>query len=115
MQRIAAFLDKLEDGPDALTVRHTPAPGPRPYTGRQRNVSLGIPPEHELFRIRTRPELYPDWLVQQVHTHRAALAARVDMFDWDCHACESAVFTHGITDACPRCHTNTSGNASRAA
>lgn len=95
-------LDRLQDGSDALP-RGSAHPA-IPYTGG-RPIGVGIPAEHEMFRVRTRPELYPDWMVAQIHEHRAALAARADMFDWDCHACQSSVFTHGITDPCPRCRT----------
>lgn len=111
--RTRSFLDRVQDpalhdlGEDALPrgTAHTQIP----YTGAHKNLVIGIPPEHELYRVRTRPELYPEWLVEAVHTHRAALVERVNMlqsaYDWDCTACRSAVITPEITDPCPRCHT----------
>lgn len=96
------YLDRLQDGPDALPLGSAHTQIPRKTKD---SIGVGIPAEHEMFRVRTRPELYPDWMVAQIHTHRAALATRADMYDWDCHACQSSVFTHGVTDPCPRCRT----------
>lgn len=102
---LARHLDRLQDGPGALPQgsAHTQ----KSYTGANRNISLGVPADHELFRIRTRPELYPDWLVTQVNEHRAALVTSVNkiapVYDWDCHACQSAVLTHALDMRCPKC------------
>ena len=94
-------LARLEDGPDALPLGT--APELHTYTGAHRHLSVGIPSDMELYRLRTNPDLYPDWMVDMVDTYRSAIATAADMFDWDCKNCKSSVLTHRITDACPKC------------
>ena len=96
-------LARLEDGPDALPLGT--AREQVPYTGAHRHLSVGIPSDMELYRLRTNPDLYPVWMVDMVDTYRSAIATAADMHDWDCRNCKSSVLTHRITDACPKCGT----------
>lgn len=106
--RVDRFLESVQDvAPCVPKGAHTqPVPfGPQPVpTGF--GLSL-VPPDYELYRMRSRPELYPDWLVDSVHTHRAALIERVNshtqVVDWDCSKCKRAVVTRSTADKCPNC------------
>lgn len=59
--------------------------------------------DKELFRMRTRPELYEDWMRDLIEDARADLAISTGQYDWDCHSCHTAVMTYSLTDRCPRC------------
>lgn len=78
---------------------------------RRRGVAVAVADEEGTaflrdrytFRLRTRPELFEDWLRDLVDDGRAALAEAAGLYDWDCHTCRTAVMTPSLTDRCPRC------------
>ena len=59
--------------------------------------------DREVFRMRTRSELYDDWMRDLIEDARAKVAEDAGMYDWDCHVCKSAVMTYSLDDKCPRC------------
>lgn len=61
--------------------------------------------DRELFRMRTRPELYDDWMREVVEDARVKVAEDAGMYDWDCHRCHASVLTYSLEDKCPRCRS----------
>lgn len=100
--------DKFTDGPDALPVGTA-----REFLPAAR-IAFGLDIDMELYLMRTRPELYHDWMrdavedrrakaVRAVNKHLAELGRSEEIYDWDCSGCKSAVVTGSLDDACPRC------------
>lgn len=104
------YLERLQDGPDALPrgTRHTRIEDiPLGVRRTHEPVGIGMPAAHEIYLMRTRPELYPEWLVDQAMEHRDNLVRIVNthtpVYDWDCRACQHAVLTHVLDSRCPLC------------
>lgn len=96
-------LETFRDGPDMFRVSHTPNVNPH-HDMLVHNVSLGHTHDGELFKVRTRPELYEDWHVDMVNDQREAYMATLPdtYLDWDCHKCKRSVVTDGPAP-CPNC------------
>lgn len=99
----------FEDGPDMWHVATDPD---KPHTRDFSNVGI-TEHDREIYRVRTRPHLYDDWHVAMVDDQRALFVTRlekrlgVELMDWDCHKCHSAVITRADTytedTKCPKC------------
>lgn len=78
-----------------------PRPGPRVQTGSDEFVAFRY--DTEAYRMRTRPELYDEWMVEIVLDHRQAVARNTGTFNYDCHTCHSTLYVTADAVACPRC------------
>lgn len=65
--------------------------------------------DHEVWRIRNKPELYDEWHVDFVNTQRLQYvnSLNTEVEDWDCPMCEHAVLTpkaeFNANTKCPNC------------
>lgn len=94
---LARHLSSPEALPGILTARpHTPVttPGGVP-------IGFGLTHEHEIYRMRTRPELYDERDLEAAFDLRD-LQVPDDMWDWDCARCRMAVITEPGAP-CPMC------------
>lgn len=94
--------DRMRDGTDALPegTAHTHVP----YTGKHQRIGLAdLAPDREMFLMRVRPDLFPGWMVTVKCKARTRKAEALDLYDWDCHKCQTAVMTPDLSDKCPNC------------
>lgn len=101
-------LERLQDvnPQEALPHRDVstePAPGPsaRVQMGDEEFVSFRY--DTEAYRMRTRPELYDEWMVEIVLEHRQRRATETGTLNYDCHTCHSTLYVTPDAGACPRC------------
>jgi hypothetical protein len=98
----ARLYDRWRDGTDALLLG-TPIEH-RNYTGAVRNLTAVDDPlamDRAVFHVRTHADDYDTTLVESIDTMREARAN--GRYDWDCHKCQTAVYTETLDDACPNC------------
>lgn len=110
---------------DGLTIRPVVATPDRPYTGPNKNLSLGLDLTYEFVRTYTRPELYGfrharhairmychalyQWhrdgdTPEHADTAFERFLDRIGMQSFDCDTCRRAVIVHNaLTDPCPHC------------
>ena len=76
-----------------------------PYTGQHRNIAATpeMAPDREMFYLRTRPQDFPAYVVAVKTNARTRKAEVLDLYDWDCHKCQTAVMTPDLSDVCPNC------------
>lgn len=95
----APVLERDIEGPWVRVTRPTPEILPEQ---RGQSVTL-ISGDAVLYEMRTKPHLYDEWLLNLQEDNRAAYAASLDKFDWDCHKCHTSVLTDTLDDRCPNC------------
>jgi hypothetical protein len=94
--------DRMRDGEHALPMgtAHTQVP----YTGKIRHIGLAdLAPDRAMFWMRTQPDMFPAHEVAIKTAARARRADTLDLYDWDCHKCQTAVMTPDLSDVCPNC------------
>lgn len=97
--------DRWRDGTDAIPLGAT-AHTQLPYTGAHMGLRVGdtdpLAKARMAFYVRTHADEFDAAIVDSIDHMREARTP-ADHYDWDCHKCQTAVYTESLTDACPHC------------